>query len=89
MAMDMIYPKPNARIFIPRDLDGKPGSSVFELAHSSPEVTIFWHLDGQYIGSTKQIHNLALKPAEGKHILTVIDENGESLERHFEVRSGI
>jgi penicillin-binding protein 1C len=89
VAMDMIYPKPNARIFIPRDLDGKPGSSVFELAHNSPGVTIFWHLDGQYMGSTKQIHNLALTPAEGKHVLTVIDENGESLERHFEVRSGI
>jgi penicillin-binding protein 1C len=87
MGMDMIYPKAFARIFIPRDLDGKPGSSVFELAHRNPNTAVYWHLDGEYIGSTKKVHHLALNPGEGKHILTLIDEKGESLERHFEVIS--
>jgi penicillin-binding protein 1C len=89
IAMDMIYPKPDARIFIPRDLDGKPGRSVFELAHRNPGVTVFWHLDGEYIGSTHLLHSLALTPSEGEHVLILIDENGETLERHFEVRSRI
>lgn len=85
--MDMIYPKAHARIFIPRDIDGRPGSSVFELAHRNPNTAVFWHLDGEYIGSTKKIHHIALNPTEGKHVLTVIDEQGEALERHFEVIS--
>jgi penicillin-binding protein 1C len=87
MAMDMIYPRSNARIFIPREIDGKPGSSVFELAHRNPEASVYWHLDGEYIGSTKKIHHLPLNPEEGKHVLTIVDEKGESLERHFEVIS--
>jgi penicillin-binding protein 1C len=85
--MDLIYPKHNARIFIPRGLDGKPGNTVFELAHRNGEATVFWHLDGVYIGSTKSIHHMAMHPAQGKHVLMLIDEYGESLERHFDVIS--
>jgi penicillin-binding protein 1C len=86
-SMDLIYPKPNARIFIPRDLDGSSGSTVFELAHRNTSVKVFWHLDGKFIGETKRIHQIALNPGEGKHILTLVDESGETLERHFEVIS--
>lgn len=86
-SMDLIYPKPGARIFIPRDLDGTPGSSVFELAHRSATTKVYWHLDGEFIGETKKTHQLALNPGEGKHILTVVDETGESIERSFEVIS--
>jgi penicillin-binding protein 1C len=85
--MELIYPKPNAKIFIPRDLDGKPGSTIFELAHRNPEAIIYWHLDGEFIGETKKIHNLALNPTEGKHLLTIVDETGETLERSFEIIS--
>jgi penicillin-binding protein 1C len=85
--MDLIYPKPNARISIPRDLDGKMGNAVFELAHRNPMATVFWHLDGMYIGSTRKTHHLAVNPEQGKHTLTVIDENGEMLEQSFEVLS--
>jgi penicillin-binding protein 1C len=87
MAMDMVYPKNNARIFIPRSLDGKPGSSVFELAHRNSNTTVFWHLDGIYIGSTSGVHNIALNPGEGKHILTAVDDQGQFIERHFEIIS--
>jgi penicillin-binding protein 1C len=88
LSMDMVYPKHNARIFIPRDLDGSPGNAVFELAHRSPAVTVYWHLNDHYIGSTKKIHRLALSPSEGKHKLTLMDDHGEILDRTFEVISG-
>ena len=85
--MDLVYPKPNARILIPRDFDGKEGSSVFELAHRNEKISVFWHLDGVFIGMTRGTHRLALNPAEGDHILTVVDENGQSLEERFTVIS--
>lgn len=86
-SMDLIYPKPNSRIFIPRDLDGKTGSAVFQLAHRQPSMTVFWHLDGVFIGSTRKNHQLPVNASDGKHKLTLIDENGESLEQTFEVLS--
>lgn len=85
--MDLIYPKPNAKIFIPRDLDGTPGSSVFELAHRNSTAKVYWHLDGEFIGETHKNHQIALNPGEGKHTLTIVDEAGEALERQFEVIS--
>ena len=85
--MDMVYPRPHARIFIPRDLDGQPGSAVFELAHRSSDASVFWHLDGTFIGITRKNHRFALNPAEGKHRLTLVDSQGESVELQFEVLS--
>jgi len=86
-SMELIYPKQHSRIFIPRDLNGKPGSSVFELAHRNPAITVYWHLDGEYLGSTKKIHHFGLNPPEGLHTLTLVDDNGEQLIRTFEVLS--
>jgi penicillin-binding protein 1C len=83
--MDLIYPKPNARLFIPRDIEGNPGSAVFELAHHNPVATVYWHLDGEYLGVTKKMHHFPFNPGEGKHTLTLVDEEGQSLERLFEV----
>lgn len=86
-AMELVYPKPGARIFIPRELDGTPGHSVFELAHSDPTISVYWHLDNIYIGSTKNVHKMLLNPDEGEHTLTLIDDKGEVLETHFTVLS--
>ncbi len=88
-AMDLIYPKPNTRIFIPRRLDGTPGSSVFELAHRNSDTKVYWHLDGQFIGQTQKTHQITLNPRDGMHILTIVDEAGEALERRFEIISSL
>lgn len=87
VAMEMIYPRPNARIFIPRDLNGQPGSTIFELAHRVTSASVFWHLDGVFMGITKKNHRFALNPQKGKHHLTLVDEKGEILELPFEVLS--
>lgn len=86
-SMDLIYPKANSRIFIPRDLDGEPGKVVFELAHRDAATTVYWHLNDQFMGSTKNIHHMALNPPPGKHTLILVDETGEILERPFEIIS--
>ncbi|MBL7857189.1 MAG: penicillin-binding protein 1C [Cyclobacteriaceae bacterium] len=85
--MDLIYPKSGSRVFVPRELSGSMGSVVFQLAHSRPATIVYWHLDGNYIGYTQKSHHLALNPAKGNHILTLVDASGETLERTFEVIS--
>lgn len=88
-AMDMIYPKQHARIFIPRSLSGNEGQVLFQVAHNQGNTKIFWHLDGRYVGSTKGQHQLALHPEKGKHVLTLVDEQGHALVRQFEVISSL
>jgi len=87
LSMDLVYPKPGSRIFIPRELDGKSGRAVCELVHRNPNVTVHWHLDGTYLGSTKKNHHLDINPDEGRHVLIMVDEDGNTLEEHFEVLS--
>lgn len=86
-SMDIIYPKSNSKIYLPRNLDGIVSNTIFEVAHRSPSATIYWHLDGHFMGSTKKSHHFALAPAEGSHRLTLVDENGEVLERTFKILS--
>jgi penicillin-binding protein 1C len=85
--MEFVYPREETQLYIPVELDGKPGRAVFEVAHRNSGVKIFWHLDNNYIGETTGIHQMALNPEAGEHTLTCVDENGESIEMKFEIIS--
>lgn len=87
-SMDLIYPKAGTRIFVPRELSGETGNTVFEAAHSNSASTIYWHLDGNFVGSTRRFHRISLSPLSGTHVLTLVDESGETLARTFKVISG-
>ena len=76
--MQFIYPEPGGVLYLPRQMDGSEGAAVFQLAHSQPEQTVWWHLDGNYIGETSHIHQMTLSPAPGKHTLLVVDASGET-----------
>lgn len=84
-AMELIYPRHAAKIYIPINLDGTMGSTVFEIAHREEQIRVFWHLDDNFAGETVGIHQMALAPGPGKHVLTWVDENGEILVRDFEI----
>lgn len=83
--MAFIYPENGSTIMLPRQLDGTEGDAVFNLAHSNPDATIFWHLDNKYIGSTRFIHQLPLRPSPGRHTCTAVDGEGNSLSIGFSV----
>ncbi|MGB5928786.1 MAG: penicillin-binding transpeptidase domain-containing protein, partial [Cyclobacteriaceae bacterium] len=84
-SMELIYPKSNARLIIPVELNGQSGGTIFEVAHRLPKSTIYWHLDGKYTGKTKEIHQMTLSPSEGRHNLLLTDEKGDRLEVAIEV----
>jgi penicillin-binding protein 1C len=86
-SMEMIYPKTDSKIFLPVELDGSPGKAIFEATHQQPSATIYWHLDGTYLGSTQSIHQYALALKAGKHTVTLMDDSGEVLERQFSILS--
>ncbi|TNE67319.1 MAG: penicillin-binding protein 1C [Bacteroidetes bacterium] len=83
--MQLIYPKDPTRIYVPVDLNGKLGKTVFQVAHRIPETTVYWHLDGRYLGSTTTFHEMALQPPIGAHTLTLVDAQGFRVEQPFEI----
>lgn len=76
--LQFIYPTPNAHITLSRQLDGSTGFLTAELAHNHPQTTVFWHLDDDYLTQTTDFHRIAIKPAQGKHILTAVDAAGNT-----------
>jgi penicillin-binding protein 1C len=86
--MSLIYPEPGTEVFIPVDLDGRRSEVVFEAVHRQPEAFIHWHLDEDYLATTRAFHQVSLNPAPGDHLLVLVDSEGRRLERRFRVISG-
>ena len=81
--MQFIYPPINAHIKLPKQLDGSKGFMTVELAHNAPNATLFWHLDDTYLTQTQDFHKISLQPAPGKHSLTAVDGEGNTVSTTF------
>jgi penicillin-binding protein 1C len=82
-SMQMIYPEHGASLFIPVELSGESGRIVLRAAHRSPDAAVHWDLDGDYLGSTRREHQLAIAIGDGEHRLTLTDDLGARLEIAF------
>lgn len=82
-SMEFLYPPRDARIFIPRNLQGSLMSMLPEIAHRRHNAVIYWHLDNKYIGLTRGMHQTEIQVNEGEHILTAIDDRGYTISRKF------
>ncbi len=83
--MQLIWPNQDTRIYVPKELSGSLGQVVFEAAHSIPGQTIFWYVDEDFMGTTTNAHKMGLQPPLGKHLLVLMDENGNMLRKNFEI----
>ena len=84
-AVDLVAPENGALIYIPIELDGSLGRTVFRAVHRDAGQRLFWHLDGDYLGETRGDHRLEARPAPGLHELMVMDQAGSQATRRFEV----
>ena len=83
--IEIIYPTLDAKIYVPFEINGEKGKTIFTAAHRRASAKIFWSLDDNFITTTQTFHQVALNPSAGKHIITLVDENGISISRAFEI----
>lgn len=81
--MQFIYPPMNAHIRLPKQMDGSKGTLTIELVHSHTDAILFWHLDNNYLTQTQDFHKIALQPSPGKHSLTAVDDEGNTISTTF------
>lgn len=84
-ALDIIYPDEGAKIYIPLEITGEKGNVVFKATHRNNNEKIFWHIDDVFVKTTEEFHQVSLNPSPGKHTLTIIDKDGNSVTRNFEI----
>lgn len=81
--LDFLAPEENSWIYVPIELDGSLGKTVFRAVHRKKSAKLFWHLDGDYIGETLIDHRMEARPGQGRHELVIVDDSGNSLKRVF------
>lgn len=82
--VDIIYPQRGQTIIRTRNLEGERQGFVAQAAAPSG-TKLFWHLDGNFIGTTITSHELPMTPEVGKHKLAVVTEDGGSATVNFKV----
>lgn len=83
--MELIYPRSGMSVVIPRKLDSADSKVVLHAVHRDAGGEIYWHLDGDYLGTTRGEHRIAVNPPSGRHILTLVDSGGYSVRVGFTV----
>lgn len=85
-SMKFVYPADGAVISLPRRADGCRSELTCKAVHANPNAELFWHLDNNYVGSTKDIHQVQISPSEGFHKLTVYDNVGSGKSVEFIIK---
>ncbi|MDT0294474.1 penicillin-binding protein 1C [Mesonia ostreae] len=83
--MQFIFPKKKEAIILPKNFKEETNAIIFKLAHRNPETTVFWYLDSVYLTSTTTFHEISTIPQPGKHVLSVVDQEGNSLSQPIEI----
>ncbi len=85
ISMGFIYPIQQSTIYLPKAFDGNTNDLVLKVAHSKPELELYWFIDNLYVAGPKDIHDLAIIPKQRKHIITVIDEIGNEIKHKITI----
>jgi penicillin-binding protein 1C len=83
-AIEILYPKNGMRVKQSRDFNGELQDLIFQAAHSHPDQLLYWYLDDEFLGITKEKHKLNTMTSSGRHILTVVDSHGNKTSCRFE-----
>jgi penicillin-binding protein 1C len=83
--LSIIHPAPGSVIYLPRDFDGRLQELAFRGAHRSPQMRVFWYLDGRYLGESVGTHIMTAETGAGPHELLLLDEEGIRRSSRFSV----
>ncbi len=84
--MEFLYPTEKTIIYLPIDLDGIKEKAIFKATHQNIDAILYWHLDNNYLGSTKELHTMDISANTGHHMITIIDQDGNQISCGFEIK---
>jgi len=77
-AIEILYPVRDVGIIVPRNLRGEYEKVVLKASYRHANGSLFWYLDGRFVGETVGHHNLAVDLPAGEHRLVVQDGAGST-----------
>lgn len=83
--MEFIFPPENEKIILPINFEEELNEIALKVVHQNPEIKIFWYLNQRFLGSTQTFHEINILPNPGKHLITVVDENGKEIKQWIDI----
>ncbi len=83
--IQIIYPTPNSKVFLPKSLDGEKNNLILEASHQNKQAKLFWSIGSDFFGSTSGEHKLEVALPKGLHTLKLTDQDGNEIKQTFEV----
>ena len=83
--MEFIFPKKNETIVLAKNLEEQTQDVIFNIAHRNTDTKIYWYLDGSFITTTEDFHEIAVQPLPGQYMLTAIDQEGNEVSRNITI----
>ncbi|MFJ1329043.1 penicillin-binding protein 1C [Capnocytophaga canimorsus] len=83
-SLDFIYPKHQSVIYTTKNFGGELQPFIAKAANSEGEV--FWYLNDTFLGSTIHFHEMNINASKGKHVLRIINPQGDERAILIEVR---
>lgn len=84
--LDFIFPaKYKSKISLTKGTNGKLNPVVLKLTHSNFKAKVYWYLNNEFLKTTEEYHEIAVKPQKGTHLITVVDSFGNEVKRVLEV----
>ena len=83
--LEVVYPQEGATLYLPVGHGGVRSELVMRAASVRGGEELFWHLDGEPVGSTRSEHAVAAALSPGWHRLVVVSEGGSVVTRIFQV----
>lgn len=81
--IDFIYPAVNTTVYVPKNLDGELSRIILKAVHRNQQATLYWHINGDFIGITQSPHQVEVLPVKGINTITVVDEEGNRVTRRM------
>ena len=85
-AMKFIYPTEKTVIFLPRDFNGKKNKVVLKVAHSNTEAILYWYINNNYLGTTKEINEFSIDLKTGDYVVSVTDNFGNEIKQQITIK---
>lgn len=76
--MRFLTPADGSVIRLARQMDGQRANFTCSVAHSDPDIELFWHCDDTYVGVTKDLHTIQMDVSSGVHTISATDTYGQT-----------
>lgn len=80
-----IYPKHESKIYLAKNFRSETQPFIAKAVTSTPDNTLYWYLDRQFLGATTNYHEQAINTSTGSHTITLIDTQGNEKSIQVEV----